>query len=26
VMLERDGSLRLLRRRQEPAAVWADEV
>jgi diaminopimelate decarboxylase len=26
VMLERDGTLRLLRRRQEPAAVWADEV
>jgi diaminopimelate decarboxylase len=26
VMLEPDGSLRLLRRRQEPAAVWADEV
>ncbi|HEY8156844.1 MAG TPA: diaminopimelate decarboxylase [Myxococcota bacterium] len=26
VMLEPDGTLRLLRRRQEPAAVWADEV
>jgi diaminopimelate decarboxylase len=26
VMLDRDGSLRLLRRRQEPSAVWADEV
>jgi diaminopimelate decarboxylase len=26
VMLERDGSLHLLRRRQEPAAVWADET
>jgi diaminopimelate decarboxylase len=26
VMLEPDGSLRLLRRRQEPAAVWADET
>ena len=25
-MLERDGTLRLLRRRQEPAAVWADEA
>jgi diaminopimelate decarboxylase len=25
-MLERDGTLRLLRRRQEPTAVWADEV
>ena len=26
VMLERDGSLHLLRRRQEPTAVWADET
>ena len=26
VMLEPDGSLRLLRRRQEPTAVWADET
>jgi diaminopimelate decarboxylase len=26
VMLETDGTLRLLRRRQEPAAVWADET
>jgi diaminopimelate decarboxylase len=26
VMLERDGSLRLLRRRQEPTDVWADET
>ena len=26
VMLEPDGTLRLLRRRQEPAAVWADEI
>ncbi len=26
VMLERDGTLRLLRRRQEPAEVWAGEV
>jgi diaminopimelate decarboxylase len=26
VMLEPDGTLRLLRRRQEPAAVWADET
>jgi diaminopimelate decarboxylase len=26
VMLEPDGTLRLLRRRQEPAAVWADEA
>jgi diaminopimelate decarboxylase len=26
VMLERDGSLRLLRRRQEPADVWVDEA
>jgi diaminopimelate decarboxylase len=26
VMLEPDGTLRLLRRRQDPAAVWADEV
>jgi len=26
VMLELDGTLRLLRRRQEPAAVWADET
>lgn len=26
VMLESDGTLRLLRRRQEPAAVWADET
>jgi diaminopimelate decarboxylase len=26
VMLERDGTLRLLRRRQEPGAIWADEA
>ena len=26
VMLERDGTLRLLRRRQEPTTVWANEV
>jgi len=26
VMLERDGSLRLLRKRQAPDAVWANEV
>jgi len=26
VMLEADGSLRLLRRRQDPADVWANEV
>ncbi len=26
VMLEPDGTLRLLRRRQEPADVWADEI
>jgi diaminopimelate decarboxylase len=26
VMLEPDGTLRLLRRRQEPADVWADET
>jgi diaminopimelate decarboxylase len=26
VMLERDGTLRLLRRRQEPTAVWGDET
>jgi diaminopimelate decarboxylase len=26
VMLETDGSLRLLRRRQDPAEVWANEV
>ncbi|MCI0548832.1 MAG: diaminopimelate decarboxylase, partial [Candidatus Rokubacteria bacterium] len=26
VMLERDGTLRLLRRRQEPGDVWADET
>jgi diaminopimelate decarboxylase len=26
VMLEPDGTLHLLRRRQEPAAVWADET
>ena len=26
VMLESDGSLRLLRRRQEPNEVWASEV
>ena len=26
VMLEADGSLRLLRRRQDPAEVWANEV
>ena len=26
VMLEPDGTLRLLRRRQEPDAVWANEV
>jgi hypothetical protein len=26
VMLELDGTLRLLRRRQAPADVWADEV
>jgi diaminopimelate decarboxylase len=26
VMLEPDGTLRLLRRRQAPADVWADEV
>jgi diaminopimelate decarboxylase len=26
VMLEPDGTLRLLRRRQEPAEIWADEV
>jgi diaminopimelate decarboxylase len=26
VMLEPDGTLRLLRRRQEPAAIWADET
>jgi len=25
-MLERDGSLRLLRKRQAPDAVWANEV
>jgi diaminopimelate decarboxylase len=26
VMLELDGTLRLLRRRQEPSEIWADEV
>jgi hypothetical protein len=26
VMLETDGSLRLLRRRQDPAEVWSNEV
>ena len=26
VMLESDGSLRLLRRRQDPEAVWANEI
>jgi diaminopimelate decarboxylase len=26
VMLEPDGTLRLLRRRQAPEAVWANEV
>jgi diaminopimelate decarboxylase len=26
VMLEADGSLRLLRRRQDPAEVWANEI
>jgi diaminopimelate decarboxylase len=26
VMLETDGTLRLLRKRQDPAAVWANEV
>jgi hypothetical protein len=26
VMLEPDGTLRLLRRRQEAAAVWGDEA
>ena len=26
VMLEPDGTLRLLRRRQEPAAIWEDEI
>jgi hypothetical protein len=25
-MLESDGSLRLLRRRQEPAEVWGSEI
>jgi diaminopimelate decarboxylase len=25
-MLERDGSLRLLRKRQAPDTVWANEV
>ena len=26
VMLERDGSLRLLRRRQDPAQIWQNEI
>jgi hypothetical protein len=25
-MLELDGSLRLLRKRQDPEAVWANEI